>query len=171
MSLRVDINKMTKLQYASAIRWGLTVVSFPAGISGISSEDINVRAYSTAIPTTTAEEAPVENRGNIIWQPGIIRYPGSIDLSFHEAEDGKMADFLYKWRNLTWKDETGVTEPCSNLKSTWKLSLLTSKDTIRENYTLYGCWLKNYSATDLGSTGSETIKFNVTLQYDYFLKS
>lgn len=171
MSLRVDITQMTKFQYASAIRWGLTVIQFPSGISGITSEDINIRAYSTSIPTTTADESPVENRGNIIWQPGIIRYPGTQDLSFHEAEDGKMADFLYKWRNLTWKDETGVQEPCKNLKSTWKLSLLDSKDNVREEYTLYGCWLKSYNATELGSAGSETIKFNITLQYDYFIKS
>lgn len=171
MSLRVDIKQMTKLQYASTIRWGLTVIQFPSGISGISSEDINVRAYSATVPTTTADDSPVENRGNIIWQPGIVRYPGTQDLTFHEAEDGKMASFLYAWRNLTWKDETGVQEPCKNLKSVWKLSLLNSKDEVRENYTLYGCWLKNYNATELVSNGSETMKFNITLQYDYFLKN
>lgn len=170
MSLRVDINKMTKLQYASSIRWGVTVIQFPNGVKGITSDDINIRAYSASIPSTSADEAPVENRGNIIWQPGIVRYPGTQDLSFHEAEDGKMASFLYAWRNLTWQDETGVQEPCSNLKSTWRLSLLNSKDQVRENYTLYGCWLKSYNATELSSNGSDTIKFNITLQYDYFLK-
>lgn len=161
---------MTKLQYASSIRWGVTVITFPKGVKNITSADINLRAYSASIPATTADESAVETRGNIIWQPGIVRYPGTIDLSFHEAEDGKMAKFLYEWRNLTWADETGVQEPCKDLKSVWKLSLLNSKDAVRETYTLHGCWLKAYNATELSSNGSETIKFNITLQYDYFTK-
>lgn len=171
--MRVDINKMTKLQYASAIRWALSIISLPAGVN-ISTEDINLRAYSATIPTTTTEESTIENRGNVIWQPGMTRYPGTIELSFHEAEDGKMADFLYKWRQLIWSDEEGKTIPSksttSNLKSTWKLSLLTSQDEVRETYTLHGCWLKGYTPTELGSSGSDTIRFNVTLQYDYFTK-
>ena len=170
MSLRPDITKISKLQYASAIRWGITAISLPTGISGITSDDINTRCYSSTYPKTTTEEAQVDNRGTVIWQPGITRYPGTITLGFHEAEDGKMAEFIDQWRQLTWTDETGAAAPASNLKATFKLSLLTSTDAEREAYMLYGCWLKDWDGTELTSTGSDTIKFNITLQYDYHVK-
>ena len=50
MSLRPDITKISKLQYASAIRWGITAISLPSGINGITSDDINTRCYSSTYP-------------------------------------------------------------------------------------------------------------------------
>lgn len=166
--LRPSINEIRKFQYASMYRWGFSVVTMPRTISVVNSSDLAVRAYSSTIPKVTVDQSTVENRGQVIWQPGITRYPGTHTLVFHEAEDGKMAKFLNDWHQQHWKDDSGVQELTNDIKGDFKLSLLNSKDTVREEYILHGCWLQDWDGGELSSTSSDTLKYTLTLQYDYF---
>lgn len=166
--LRPDIGEIKKFQYASMYRWGFSVVNMPRVVRSISSSDLTIRAYSSSIPKVTVDQSTIENRGHIIWQPGITRFQGTHTIVFHEAEDGKMAKFLNEWHQKHWQDGTGVQEITNDLKGDFKLSLLNAKDQVREEYILHGCWLQDWDGGELSSTSSDTLKYTLTLQYDYY---
>lgn len=169
MTLRPDITTMRNYQYASSIRWGLSAIKLPSNL-GITSSELNARCFSTSIPKFSTEESTIENRGNIIYQPGVTKYAGQHTFMFYETEDSLIAKFINSYKQKTWKDLSGVQEPSRNLKADLKFSLLTSMDVEREAYNMYGAWVKDYDATELGSSNSEIIKYTVTFQYDYFLR-
>lgn len=169
MTLRPDIITVKNYQYASNIRWGISVINMPSGL-GISSDELNTRCFSTSIPNYNTEESMIENRGIIVYQPGITKYAGQHTFMFYETEDSAIAKYLNNYKQKSWKDLTGAQEPTKNLKSDFKFSLLTSMDAEREAYNMYGAWVKSWEATELGSSTSEIIKYTVTYQYDYFIK-
>lgn len=171
MSLRPSIEETRNLgMHASYFNWGLQFVSLPAGLAGFTSADLNTRAVSMQAPTRTQQVSDINLRGHKVHQHGIMDYNGPLTLTLHETVDSKVGKFFEAWMDLQWTPISGVQIPKSLNQAVFLLTLLDSQDAARMYYTIFGSWPSAFEhGSDYGADSSETVKHNVSLQYDYYL--
>lgn len=171
MSLRPSIEDTRALgMHASYYNWGLQFVNLPAAISGFTSSDLNTRAVSFAPPTRSQDEAEIALRGHKVYQHGIMNYNGPLDLVLHETVDRKVGTFLENWMNLQWTPISGIQVPKALNQAVLLLTLLDSEDKAQKYYTIFGCWPTTFNhGGDYGADNSDTVKYSVSLRYDYYV--
>ena len=171
MSLRPDIETTRKLgHHASYYNWGIQFVNLPGALSGFTSADLNTRAVSFQAPTRTQDVAEISMRGHKVFQHGIMNYDQGLNLILHETVDRKVGTFLENWMNLQWTPISGVQVPKSLNQAVFLLTLLDSEDKARKYYTIFGAWPTHFDhGGDYSADSSDTVKYTVTFQYDYYL--
>ena len=162
--------------YTDIYRWNLTFASFPlTGTVGAttafnafpSSENLNLRCESVAIPNQTNEKITVNIRGQKVHQSGQATYSGSIQLTFVDTVDNVVQDFIRTWRELVWQTRTGVSQPKLSQEATIILQQLNSLDEPIWQYTLYGCFPQGFDNGSM-TNASDIRKPTMTLSYDYY---
>lgn len=171
MSLRPDIEQIRELgMHASYYNWGLQFVNIPAALSGFTSSDLNTRAVSFTAPERTQEKATISLRGHKVFQHAIMSYSDSLTLEIHETVDRKVGTFFENWMNLQWTPIAGTQIPKSANQAVFLLTLLDSEDKARKYYTIFGAWPTQFQhGGNYGADQSNTVIYNVSFAYDYYI--
>jgi hypothetical protein len=172
-TLRPTIEDLSQLgMHASYYNWGLQFISLPSALSNFTTDDLNTRAVSFSAPTRTQEATPIALRGHTVYQHGIMSYDNPLTLVLHETIDSKVGNFLEAWMDLQWTPIAGSQVPKSMNQASFLLTLLDSEDKARKYYTIVGAWITHFDhGGDYEATNSDTVKYTIQLQYDYYLST
>lgn len=152
--------------FSTMFRWDVTF-SPPTGIAGATSDELNIRCESAALPVHTFEEVAVSIRGQKIKRPGIMGYGGTIDLTFVETTDNKVHAFFRAWREAMWATNTGAQNATSlALQGTVILQRMDNQDKPIWKYTLIGAWPSAQTLPTMDGSTSDVVKPGVTISYD-----
>lgn len=155
--------------FSTMWRWDVAF-TFPASLTGIpTTSEVNVRCESSALPTAAVQEFMVNIRGQEVRVPGILKYGGTIDMTFIETVDNKISAMIKAWRDALWAPNTGVmADTVANLKSRIILTRLDSKDAGVWKYTLIGTWPGPNTLPTVDGNTNDAVKPGVTWNYDRF---
>lgn len=153
-------------------QWDLQFASFPKAVaSPPSSEDLNLRCYSSSIPKKTNQSITISIRGHSIKVPGPIDEGGNqITLTFIETADMSITKFIKDWREACTETKTGKHNKVEDVKCDILLFLLNRQDEPVWKYKLIGCFLEDYEAGGelTGDPSPETLKPSLIISFDYF---
>ena len=143
-------------------------------------EDLIIRCRSISIPSRTNTAIVSDWMGTKQWFPGRPEFPGTLAVTFEETEDMKIAQTLYEWQERIFSiDPTadtggkslGVNGSASkrSLSTNMTLSMYNYKgDNLPKNIVFYNSWVQNVADVSLDYTTSDSVKYNVTFQYDFW---
>lgn len=142
-------------------------IAFPR-IPGVSdTRQLSYRAISTSIPGTSIEKVTWEGHGVKLNFAGKRSYEETWEFTVIEARDSSSRDMILGWMDLTrnWVANSG------SYKSDYAVPVeLTLYDDLPK--AVRGIKLVNAFPTQIGQvqldTGSELIKYAITLAFDYF---
>jgi len=157
--------------FATMYQWNLIFSVFPSGLNTPpDSEVMNVRCISSDIPKLTNQPIEVSIRGHKIKQAGIHNYSGTITLTFIEAVDNVISDFLREWRELMWSVKEGAQVTREQCEAQITIQRLNRQNEPIWQYDLVGCQLEDYDPTggSLSGDGNDVLKPTMTIGYDYF---
>lgn len=157
--------------FATVFHWNFKLIQPPSGVAAVpSSEELNWRCTTVALPKRTSTSTEVQIRGHKVKQPGVFAYDNAITITFVETVDTKITKFLYAWSEASWKAKTGVQKLKTEVEGIVELELLNRQDEFRQKYTLTGCFLESFDpGGDLADgSSSDAIKPTLTISYDFF---
>jgi len=170
-SVRPSLENIRSLgNFTQLFRWYVEFETTPSGLS-ISSDDINFRAESVALPKLGGASSEIQIRGHKVKQFGIADYGNTITLTCIETIDNVVSQFLHDWRELCWQTEegsSGRTQFKENTEATIRITRLNNMDEPIWWYKLIGCYLESYDLTDLDGATADPLKPALTISFDYF---
>jgi len=158
---------------------------------GWKDDDITLRARSFTIPQR-GNEAIESNFGAMKqFFPGKPTFSNTSDITFEETESQNVATFLYAWQQKIFDITAGHskyvkkrgTNAASNVGgdgivdqiiiTAYKNGGNTSEMTAEPNkYYLYNAWLQNVAEVNIDyNQAADSVKFNATFQYDFWVYS
>ena len=109
--------------------------------------------------------------GQKVLYPGAVEYENTWTVEIAESEYGNVIAELYAWRQLIWHQETGTSSIPTEFKKTITIAALNSQGVPWLRVGLKGAYPKTIDAVDLDrSNNSEAWKWNVTFNFDWWLK-
>ena len=171
--MRPNINEIIGVQnFAVLYRWEVIFPQLPnamANASVYSLDDLNLRALSSEYPKYTQEEIETSLSGHKVYQAGMRTYD-PITLTFVEAEDGLIQNFIRDCGTLLWKPGYGTqANKADYVFPNVILRPLRADDTPIVEYTLKNAWIQNHTIGNPDGSSNEVIKPEITFRYDYFL--
>jgi len=152
-------------------QWDLQFDSFPAALGAPpSSEDLNIRCYSSTVPKKTIQSVEVLIRGHKVKVPGPVDEGGNqITLTFVETADALIHRFLRDWREVCTETGTGAHNTVDSVKCNISLFLLNRQNQPVWHYRLIGCYLEDYDHGGelTGDPSTESMKVSMILSFDY----
>jgi hypothetical protein len=128
-----------------------------------------IRAQSTQIPgrSNDAIAIPYKQTAGVM-VAGKAVYPHTWTCSFIEGEDKLVFDAIYSWQQQIVDDGFGVGIGDQGYKTDIHMTLLTTQGDTFMNIKLKGAWIQNMENVALAYADNETIKYQVTFEYDYW---
>ncbi len=159
-------------EVVTVYQWDLQFASFPSALaSPPSSDDLNIRCYSSTIPKKTIQSIEYSVRGHKVKVPGPIDEGGNqITLTFIETADMLIHNFLREWREICVETKTGKHRPVEEVKCDILLFYLNRQNEPIWRYKLIGCYLEDYEAGGelTGDPNADILRPTLTISFDYF---
>ena len=150
---------------------------FIPSIAELDQDDMVLRVRNVVIPGRTIQ--PIESYflGSKQFHPGKSEYVGTFPVQIEEMEDGKAHQALHSWQQLIWDaDPNSSTAGQSKVNGkrdyTRDIVLKMYKNNgtkMDKDIVFYNSWVQNVGDATLDYTASESLKFECTFQYDYWL--
>lgn len=164
-----SINQIRSLpNWAEMNRWTTRFEKFPNALTGLNSNDYDLRCESVEIPKQTQQNFEVNIRGHKVKQNGLPQYTNVINLVYSETVDNKISQLANSWKEATWNSETGVSNSKADLQAILTVERLNHLDVAIYRYVLYGVLYEDFDGGTLDSATSDALKLTLTLSYDYF---
>lgn len=161
-----DIRKLD--DFAVLYKWDVQFAP-PSGVDFPSSEDINVRCLSSALPTSAVQSIDIQIRGHHIKQAGISDDEHTITLTMAETVDNVVHTMLHNWREAIWESGVGRQVKRSEYQTDFLLQRLNQQDEVIWHYKVIGAYLEGVDwGGELGGDTSDIMRPVMTLSYDYF---
>jgi hypothetical protein len=144
----------------------------------LDAEDLLVRCRSISIPPRTNEPITSNFMGTRQFFPGKADPGGgTITVNFEDTEDMAIQRIFYEWEQNIFN--INPASPLTAGKSKRPLKRLLTRDMylILYNYAgipllkqirFHNAWVQNVSEASLAYDGNESVKYDVTFQYDYW---
>lgn len=157
-------------------------------IDGWEEEDLTLRARSFSLPSRGNE--PIQSHFGAMSQffPGKPTFGNTMQIQFEETESQLVQTFLNAWQNKIFDlnvghanfarkrgtDTAGDRTYISNSTDTGVCDIVTIKafryngEELNNKYFLYNAWIQNVDDVNIDYSQNESIKFNMTLQFDFW---
>lgn len=170
---RPNIEQLRGLgDFATLYNWNIFITKGPnAGVGDLTTMNTNLRCTSTTLPILSDKKITVAVRSHKVYQPGIHDYSNQITFTFVETVDSKVNRWLKQWREKCYRTKDGYHEKKADVEAELKIERLDRQDKPIWQYRLIGCFLENYTQSDLQADASETFNPSMTISYDYFVDS
>ncbi len=148
----------------------------PAAVLG--AEDLLVRCRSIGIPSKSNDPITSYFMGTRQFFPGKADPGGgTVTMNFEDTEDMAIARIFYQWGQTIFN--TNPTSAITAGKSKRPLKRMLSKDIYLMMFGYGGiplpriiryhnAWVQNVAETQLSYDGNDSVKYDVTFQYDYW---
>jgi hypothetical protein len=150
-----------------AYMWELFIPNVPGGGDA---EFIRLHAKNVMLPGYTNEPIEIHHKAHKIKVPGRGPFTQTMTFQLEESEEGNAMDLLINWRDLCVNPETGATAADDTYTTDIYLSLLTTEGVEYRRMKIVRAWPQEISDVTLDYTMSDTIKIDVTMSYDYWVK-
>ena len=157
---------------------------FIPGISKISrsaildAEDLLVRCRSISIPTRTNEAIQSNFMGTRQFFPGRADPGGgTLSVNFEDTEDMAIQRIFYEWEQTIFNINPDSILTAGKSKRPLKRMLTRDIYLILFNYAgiplpkqirFHNAWVQSVGESSLSYDGNESVKYDVTFQYDYW---
>ena len=143
--------------------------------------DLIVRCKTISIPQRQNSPVMCEFLGMKQWFPGRPDIGGTITAMFEETEDQVITKCFYEWQERIFKvnpmsirfgADIGIGDGSRkhNLSTNLYLSMYKySGDNLNRNIVFVNAWPQQVSEVSLDYTSSDSVKYTVTFQYDYWI--
>ena len=164
----LSIDQMRQMANAArAYMWELFIPNIPGGGD---SEFLRFHVRNVTMPGLTLEPIEINWQAHKIKEPGRAPFTQMFTFQIEESEEGKALDLLLDWRNLVLHPETGVGSPSEDIKTDIYLTLLKTTGEEVKKMKIVGCWPQEVADVTLDYMASETIKIDVSMSYDYWVR-
>lgn len=150
---------------------------FIPSIEDLDQDDMVLRVRNVVIPGRTIQ--PIESffMGTKQFHAGRTEYAGTFPTQIEEFEDQKAHSALHSWQQLIYDyDPNSSTAGQSKVvgKNEYSRDIVLKmykNDGIKmdKDIVFYGAWPQNVGDATLDYTASDSVKYEVTWQYDYWL--
>ncbi|MFW6219520.1 MAG: hypothetical protein ACOCZ5_00185 [bacterium] len=142
-------------------------------------EDLIIRCRGVSIPSRQTREVSTDFLGMKQHFPGKPEFNGKVTVEFEETENLKISSCFYEWnerifRSNPLKDRSPREHSRKrNLSTKIYLSLLSYHGLPNllpypRVLVFHNAWPQNISEVSLTYSSSDSVKYNVTFQYDYW---
>lgn len=152
--------------FATRYQWNLAFLTSPVGLTAPSA-GLNLRCEASDLPAPKGSAISIEIRGQQVFQPGIYRVGGTLNITFIETVDNMVMDFLESWREMCWQSNTGVQEKNLDVKCEIQLTRLNRQDQPIKTDVVKGAYCLSFTKPQLGNA-NEAFKPTLTIQYDSY---
>ena len=172
MSNQVNIQSLRNLpDFAQVTKWDMQFITLPlvGGFGVLIPNEFNLRCESIEVPKGSMNNVEVQIRGHKVYNSGILDYGNSMTITFVETEDNMIMKLDKAWREISWGSRTGKQFTKKETEATLLLTRLDKQDKPIAKYTVYGCIWQASDWGTLDSSGTDSIKPSLTLNFDYFV--
>jgi len=141
-------------------------------------EDITLRARTCSLPSRGTDA--IESNFGAMKQffPGKPTFENTTQITFEETESQGVGIFLYNWAQMIFDITKGHSN--SSKKRGAPLTdayvdmikvtpIRYNGEPFKNSVYFYNCWLQNVDSVSLDYTTSESVKYNATFQFDFWL--
>lgn len=153
-------------------KWELWIPR-PTGVTTWSQEDMTIRSRSTVIPGRGNEPIESNFMGQKQFFPGKPIFPNTFAVMFEEFEDKQVSKSLYSWQQAMHDHSStganpgmGIAEGKQAIKSDIVLREYGVSGKLLQSVVIKNAWVQNVDDVSMDYTGAESVKYNVTFQYD-----
>jgi len=151
-------------------QWELFIPS----IAELDMDDMVLRVRNVVIPGRTIQ--PIESffMGTKQFFPGRTDYPGTFSTQFEEFEDGIVFKAIDSWMQLIFDHSTAASggkqgAPTKrDISRDVTLKMYKGDGDLVGSVKFFNTWPQNIADSTLDYTGSDSVKFDVTWQYDFW---
>jgi len=157
---------------------------FVPGISGVApsawldAEDLLVRCRSISIPQRSNEPITSNFMGTRQFFPGKADPGGgTVSVQFEDTEDMAIQRIFYEWQQNIFNTNPASLTTAGKSKKLQKSLLTKDMFLILYNYAgvpllkqirFHNAWVQNVGEVSMAYDGNESVKYDVTFQYDYW---
>ncbi len=144
----------------------------------LDAEDLLVRCRSISIPQRSNEPITSNFMGTRQFFPGKADPGGgTVSVQFEDTEDMAIQRIFYEWEQNIFNINPASTTTAGKSKRPMKRLLTKDMFLILYNYAgiplpkqirFHNAWVQNVSEAQLSYDGNESVKYDVTFQYDYW---
>jgi hypothetical protein len=143
----------------------------------IKDDDLVIRARTCSLPSRGNEAVESNFMGFKQFFPGKVTYGNTMEATFEEMEDQKIAKFLYAWRqyildvdpNSPTAGASGALTKRISSRNIYILQYKHNGSALQKKVQLFNAWPENVSDVALDMNGGEAVKYSVTFRFDYWL--
>ena len=150
---------------------------FIPSIEDLDQDDMVIRCRTASIPGRTI--APIESNfmGTKQFYPGKSKYTGNLAIQLEEFEDQKVHQALHSWMQsiFDYDPKSGTAGQSKaagkndySVDVTLKLYKGDGSD-VDKKIRFYNCWPTSVGDAALDYAGPDSVKYDVTFQFDYWL--
>lgn len=153
--------------------WELYIPS----IEDLDQDDMVIRVRNTVIPGRSI--TPIESHfmGTKSWHAGKTEYTGTFNVQMEEFEDQKVFTALHSWQQAIFdyspdSPTAGQSKVQDKNGYTRDIVLRMYKNNgvkMEKEIVYFNAWPTSVSDVSLDYTASDSVKYECTFQYDYFL--
>jgi hypothetical protein len=144
---------------------------FIPSIAELEMDDMVVRVRNTQIPGRTI--TPIESffLGTKTFYPGRTEFTNSVTMQIEEFEDQKVLTSFNSWQELIFNYDEGQQGAESKRDIVRDVELLMyagDGSKLEKKIIFKNAWPQSIADSALDYTGNESIKYDITLQYDFW---
>ena len=150
-------------------------------------EDLIIRCRGVSIPSRQTNEVTTDYLGMKQHFPGKPEFSGKLSVEFEETEDLKISSCLYEWNERIFRanpnPRKSMLDGLSNVVRSGDKKKSMSTNMVLSLLSYHGlpnllpyprvivfhnAWPQNVSEVSLNYSSSDSVKYNVRFQYDYW---
>ena len=163
-NIGVDTLKGNLTNPARTFMWDVLI---PVPIGTGQSTTYQIRAQSSNIPGRSNDSIAIPYKQTAgIQVAGKLVFPHTWTCTFIEGEDKLVFDAIHSWQQNIVNDVFGVGVGDPLYKTDVYITLLTTAGKMFMKIKIKGAWVQNVGDVALAYADNETIKYNVTFEYD-----
>lgn len=141
-------------------------------------EDLVIRARSVTLPARGTEPMTSNFYGMVQHFPGKPTFGYTLPITFEETQDQIISKALYEWRQAIFNvDPTSPNAGASSLplkrQLTRNINILQyayNGTALEKKYVVYNCFPENVDDVNLSYDSNESVKYNATFRFDFWLQ-
>jgi hypothetical protein len=145
------------------------ISSVPTGTAD--AKPLMVQCQSATLPGCTINNVDVQLFGHTLTFAGNKTFSHDISITFVENVRGEIRRIFERWAEMIRTTEGQLGSYKAEYSTNAVLTVLDQKDQAVLVYTLYGCWPSSVPDTAYEGTAANLITHQITLKYDYYLRT
>lgn len=146
-----------------------SLVIDPRGSAGASGYRFSLLCTSVTFPGKSIETAEVNLSSFTVRYAGRETYDGSFNVTFVELTTSEVFSRLQSWAKLCFDTMTGIQALPEVYKSDASLFLLNDSRMPVARFKIVGLWPRELPQLDFDSAASDTVTYQATFSYDYWI--
>jgi hypothetical protein len=140
--------------------WQVSILRQPA-VAPIDPTRFDLQMMSTDVPHRTGETSTLMMRGFQIFDPGIYKVGGTINLAFVETVDNFVKNFISDWEDALYLKSSSF----GDLTADFCLTMMDNQEQPIYSYDLLYCFLEDSNIPTLEGSSNDPMQPTITLKY------